>query len=87
MLLGLELLCQAFGLLLVENELLERQGHDFGGANPPEVGDLENAVCQVVSVSPSPCPKKLITAAVQREKSDKDSASTLPIGIAASRMT
>lgn len=84
--LRLQLLCKAFGLPLVETELIERQGHDFGGIHPPEVGDLENAVSYVVGASPSPEPKKPITAAVQREKSFTARDSTLPMGIAASRL-
>lgn len=87
MLLRLQLLCQAFGLPLVEIESLERQGQDGGGINPPKVGDLEDAVGQLFAVSPSPSPKKPITAAVQREKSFRDRALTLPMGMAARRLT
>ena len=74
------MLGQAFGLPLVEQEALKRQGHDYDGINPPEIGDFEDAIDELVYASPSPSLKKLITAPWQRLKSPRLIALTLDIG-------
>jgi len=39
-----ELRRKAHGLPLVKLEAIERHGQNYGGINPPEVGDFEEAI-------------------------------------------
>ena len=78
--------CQAFRLPFVEKVLVKRQGHDFCWIYAPEIGDFKDAIGQLFYASPSPDPKKPITAALHSEKSLIVIDSTLPMGMAARRL-
>jgi hypothetical protein len=44
----LHLLGQPLGLPLVQQDACERRGQQDGGIDVPEVGDLENAIDEVI---------------------------------------